>query len=52
MAGHPQSMLTELYIEPLLVDEEVADQVWKASEKGEIDDPSAWLSWRLIAMHC
>ncbi len=30
-----QAMLTEIYIEALLVDEELADQVWEA---GEIDD--------------
>ena len=29
-AGHPQVMLTEIYIEALLVDEELADQVWEA----------------------
>ncbi len=28
-AAHPQAMLTEIYIEALLVDEELADQVWK-----------------------
>ena len=28
-------MLTEIYIEALLVDEDLADQVWEA---GEIDD--------------
>ena len=27
-------MLTEIYIEALLVDEELADQVWEASETG------------------
>ncbi len=30
-------MLTEIYIEALLVDEELADQVWKAWNAGEID---------------
>jgi hypothetical protein len=29
-AGHSQAMLTEFYIEALLVDEELADQVWEA----------------------
>ena len=42
-------MLTEIYIEALLVDEEAADQVWEAWDKGEIDDQVAWLSWWLIA---
>ncbi len=39
-------MLTEIYIEALLVDEELADQVWDA---GEIEDQLAWLAWWLIA---
>jgi hypothetical protein len=34
-ADHPQAMLTEIYIEALLVDEELADQVWDA---GVIDE--------------
>ncbi len=38
-------MLTEIYIEALLVDEELADQVWEAWEVGEIDDLVAWLAW-------
>jgi len=43
-AGQPQAMLTEIYIEALLVDEEAADQVWEAWDKGEIDDQVAWLA--------
>jgi len=39
-------MLTEIYIQALLVDEDLADQVW---DKGEIDDRTAWLAWWLIA---
>jgi len=36
-------MLTENYVEALLVDEELADQVWKAWDAREIDDgPAAW----------
>ena len=31
-------MLTELYIEALLVDEELADLVWEAWDAGDIDD--------------
>ncbi len=31
-------MLTEIYIEALLVDEELADQVWEAWDKWEISD--------------
>ena len=45
-AGHPQAMLTETYIEALLVDEELADQVWEAWDNGEIDDEiAAWARW-------
>ena len=29
-------MLTEIYIEALLVDEELADQAWEARDAGEI----------------
>jgi len=42
------AILTEIYIEALLVDEELADQVWEAWDKGEIDDQIAWLAWWLI----
>ena len=42
-------MLTEIYIEALLVDEELADGVWEAWDKGEIEDLGAWLAWLLIA---
>ncbi len=38
-------MLTENYISELLVDEELADQVWEAWDKGEIDDQTAILTW-------
>jgi len=41
-------MLTEIYFEALLVDEELADQVWKAWDKREIDDQVAWLTWCLL----
>ncbi len=42
------SMLTEIYIEALLVDEELADQVWEAWDAGEIDDQIACIAWMLI----
>ena len=42
-------MLTRLYIEALLVDEALADQVWEAWDKAEIDDQVAWLVWWLIS---
>ena len=44
-------MLTHLYIQALLVDEELADLVWEAWDKGEIDDQVAWLGWRLIRLN-
>ena len=43
-------MLTEIYIEALLVDEELADQVWEAWDKGEISDFwAAWFWWTIAA---
>ncbi len=43
-------MLTEIYIEALLVDEGLADQVWEAWEKGEISDFwAAWIWWTIAA---
>jgi hypothetical protein len=44
-------MLTEIYIEALLVDEELADQVWEAWNMREIDDQVAWLARWLVANH-
>ncbi len=44
-------MLTEIYIEALLVDEELADEVWEAWDAGEIDDRvAAWAWW--IVYYC
>ena len=43
-------MLTEIYIEALLVDENLADQVWEAWDSGEADDKTACIAWMLIAM--
>ena len=42
-------MLTRLYIEALIADEELADQVWERWDKGEIDDAIACIAWMLIA---
>ena len=42
-------MLTEVYIEALLVDEDLADQVWEAWNTGEIDDDKVLLAWFRIA---
>ncbi len=41
-------MLTEIYIEALLVDEELADQVWEAWDTGEIDDVVAFWAWWIV----
>ena len=38
-------MLTEIYIEALLVDEALADQVWDA---GGTDDETTCIAWMLI----
>jgi len=48
-AGHSQAMLTEIYIEALLVDEELADQVWQMWTSGQISDDVATIGWVLIA---
>jgi len=37
-------MLTELYVDALFVDEELADQVWKIWSKGETDDETAYIA--------
>ncbi len=42
-------MLTEIYIEALLVDEELADQVWEVWNTGKIGVLNAWLAWWIIA---
>ncbi len=45
-----QAMLTEIYIEALLVGEELADQVWEAWDNGEISDFVAWWAWWTIVI--
>ena len=47
-ADHSKAMLTETYIEALLVNEELADLVWQAWDTGEIDDSLASLAWWLV----
>jgi len=42
-------MLTELYIEALLADEELADVVWKAWDGGLIPDEVAAIAWCILA---
>ena len=43
-------MLTEIYIEALLVDEELADQVWEAWNNGEVDNYLACFAWWHISL--
>ena len=38
-------MLTELYVEALLVDEELADLVWEAWDSGLVSDQIARFDW-------
>ena len=42
-------MLTEAYIEALLVDEELADEVWEVWDAGKADDETACIAWMLLA---
>jgi hypothetical protein len=42
-------MLTEIYIDALLVDGELADQVWEAWDAGKTDDQTVCMAWMLIA---
>ncbi len=44
-------MLTEIYIEALLVDEELADQVWEAWFAGEIDCLTAFFFWLRVCAY-
>lgn len=41
-------MLTQCYIDALLVDEELVDQVWESWDKGETGDQLSVLAWSLI----
>ena len=50
-ASHKLSVLTEIYIEALLVDKELADQAWHAWDKEVIDDQMTWLAWWLITFN-
>ena len=43
-------MLTEIYIEALLVDEGLADQVCEAWDAGQANDQTACIAWMLIVM--
>ena len=44
-------MLTEAYIEALLIDEELADQVWEVWNCGEISTYwAAWMWWAILSL--
>ncbi len=42
-------MLPEIYIEALLVDEELDDQVWEARNAEKLTDGAAYIAWLLVA---
>lgn len=42
-------MLTELYIEALLVDEEMADLMWEAWDARIVSDELACIAWWFVA---
>jgi len=43
-------MLTEIYIEALLADEDLADQVWELWDGAVITDGVAALAWCIVAV--
>ena len=43
-------MLTEIYIEALLVDEDLADGMWELWESGVIGEQLVLIAWFLIAI--
>ena len=43
-------MLTEIYIEALLVDASLADQVWDLWDAGVITDEMAAVSWCIVSV--
>ena len=43
-------MLTEVYIEALLVDPDLADQVWDAWDGGRISDNLAAIAWCILSL--
>ena len=43
-------MLTRIYIEALLVDEELADEVWERWNAGAITDELAGLAWWIVSV--
>jgi hypothetical protein len=49
-AAHPLAMLADIYIEALLVDEKLADQVWEAWDTGAITNELAAWAWCILAI--
>jgi hypothetical protein len=48
-----QRMLAELYVEALLADEALADEVWALWDAGLISDEVAALAWAILNInHC
>ena len=46
-------MLTEIYIDALPVDEELADQGWEAWDAGDISEiVAAWVWWLVASDAC
>lgn len=45
-------MFTKFYIEALLVDEDLADQVWELWHEGVITDGLAAMAWCIVAAQC
>ena len=43
-------MLTKIYIEALLTNEELADQVWELWNAGDITDDMAAVAWCILAL--
>jgi hypothetical protein len=44
LPGHSQAMLTKIYIEALLVDEELGDQVWNEWNAQTLNDGAACIA--------
>lgn len=42
-------MFTEIYIEALLFDDDLADQVWEAWHDGKLNDGATQIAWLMIA---
>jgi hypothetical protein len=46
---HPHFMLTDIYIEALLVDEEASEQVWDEWNAKSSNNGAACIAWMIIA---